>query len=1042
MNSSLKTLNAWEQLERLTPPILPNTRDLTRVPCVEMEWNKKSSPTKNECITIYTCYLFSVPIESLVREMNFLLGGAGLEEGIRIPGQTFLAAIKIFEDGCPILGDCNVTQVFQELQRLKASSCGGHYKPLEQLVELWFQSLFLDDAKTEIVSQNKTSKSPPISILTSKKKFLSSDVTSFQDAVSQADPALNLDNKCACVGFLQKEILHQKTITKQKVESLPSGSFFLNDICLAYKEMQANKAGKALKLFLSAQDAPKSYDWVKQPDLMLDVCEPKDVPAGRWPVDPYRSLYIGQQAAVNTVIKHLNQKEGMVAINGPPGTGKTTLLRDVIADVIVKRASRMACLEHPDDLFKNVFSVGKIRFSLLNPEFSSCDDAIVVASSNNQAVENISRELPVTDAIFQKRDQNEDYFSDVAETLFSIIGCPKKCWGMISAHLGKKENCKDFVLGFWLKGLRELLKRETFEDREALFFEARDDFNKTWLDFRRLLDFFKQLKDAHYEIEELEEEKSQIKKRIRILQTEINNKKKSTRNLEVSISELENLIDDLRSQKNLLRDNKPRLPALWLLFTHPLQFFRKISKPHKEWKKAIQQVQKKILGSFSKRSHLQIEVKKLRDAISNEKLSLNKNESLFQEFTDRVSFLRQKQVELNKYLGKIDLHLDYSEKKYAEKCLTQPYNSPTLNKVRNDLFFKSLALHKAAILYHRNKFIENLDIATKIVHGTWMFNFADESLLKNLWAALFFVVPVISTTLASFENLFKGLTSKSIGWLLIDEAGQVPPQQAVGALCRAKRAVVIGDPMQIEPIVNMPRAITEKILQKYQIKAALFSPNENSVQTIADRHSIIGTWIKQGDKKIWTGIPLRVHRRCNEPMFSLSNAIAYGRQMVQGKKSPAIEGCVLGKSRWYDIQGLNLIRKHTYEEELHVLESLLSQFEAVDEIIFVVTPFVDVKEELQKALYPKYSGMIKIGTIHTFQGKEARVVFLVLGGNRLNHRALQWASSSPNILNTAITRAKEHLYVIGNRQVWKSYGFFSFLDKAFNSMGIFMGDSE
>ncbi|MCB1068020.1 MAG: hypothetical protein KDK96_11375 [Chlamydiia bacterium] len=435
----MKILSAWGQLEKLTPPVLPSIKDLVRVPCTELEWNRKPFLSTKECITFYTCYLFAVPIENLVREMSFLLGGDSLEEGIRIPGKTFLAAIRIFEDGCPILGNCSLTQAFQELQQLKANNVNGQYKPIEQLLEMWFQSLFMDDAKTEIISlSHSPSKYPPISILTSKKKFLNSDVVSLHEAVLQATPSINLGNGCACVGFLQQEVLHRKTISKQRAENIPTGSFFLNDIRLAYNEIKENKAGKALKLFLSTHEVSKRYDWVNQSDLMLDICEPKDVPAGRWPVDPHRFLYVGQQAAINTVIKHLNKKEGLIAINGPPGTGKTTLLRDVIADIIVKRALRIALLEHPDALFKDLFSVGKIKFSLLNAEFANCDEAIVVASSNNQAVENISRELPAVDAVDH---EYEDYFLDVAETLFSTIGCPKKCWGMISAHLGKKENC-------------------------------------------------------------------------------------------------------------------------------------------------------------------------------------------------------------------------------------------------------------------------------------------------------------------------------------------------------------------------------------------------------------------------------------------------------------------------------------------------------------------------------------------------------------------------------------------------------------------------
>lgn len=40
---------------------------------------------------------------------------------------------------------------------------------------------------------------------------------------------------------------------------------------------------------------------------------------------------------------------------------------------------------------------------------------------------------------------------------------------------------------------------------------------------------------------------------------------------------------------------------------------------------------------------------------------------------------------------------------------------------------------------------------------------------------------------------------------------------------------------------------------------------------------------KSGTREV--GVPLLVHRRCEEPMFSISNAIAYENLMVQAKTS-------------------------------------------------------------------------------------------------------------------------------------------------------------
>ena len=93
------------------------------------------------------------------------------------------------------------------------------------------------------------------------------------------------------------------------------------------------------------------------------------------------------------------------------------------------------------------------------------------------------------------------------------------------------------------------------------------------------------------------------------------------------------------------------------------------------------------------------------------------------------------------------------------------------------------------------------------------------------------------------------------------------------------------------------------------------------------------------------------------------------------------------------------------------------------EDIFLISPFRDVVRQLRQ-ISSRFGG-IKAGTIHTVQGKESDVVILVLGGHPDRPGAKKWASVRPNLLNVASSRAKRRLFVIGNKEAWSKYQYFS-----------------
>lgn len=82
-----------------------------------------------------------------------------------------------------------------------------------------------------------------------------------------------------------------------------------------------------------------------------------------------------------------------------------------------------------------------------------------------------------------------------------------------------------------------------------------------------------------------------------------------------------------------------------------------------------------------------------------------------------------------------------------------------------------------------------------------------------------------------------------------------------------------------------------------------------------------------------------------------------------------------------------------------------------------------LSQELKKIGFTRYDEKGKvtnIGTVHTFQGREAPIVFFVLGCDERSQGAADWAvgSANPNILNVAATRAKEEFYIIGDKRLY------------------------
>ena len=203
-------------------------------------------------------------------------------------------------------------------------------------------------------------------------------------------------------------------------------------------------------------------------DTLWRNTSPKLVPAGRWPATPTQSLYFSQQFTVNSVLNAFRENStALFAVNGPPGTGKTTLLRDLIASVVVERAQALAKLERPELAFAGPpdhWKTGDYTRSIFPWRQEFLGFEIVVASSNNRAVENVTLEIPAKGAIDESYLPEIDYFADVATRLLS--GRKQKegekaneAWALVAARLGNMQNRRSFVNRFWFEDKKSPVPR-------------------------------------------------------------------------------------------------------------------------------------------------------------------------------------------------------------------------------------------------------------------------------------------------------------------------------------------------------------------------------------------------------------------------------------------------------------------------------------------------------------------------------------------------------------------------------------------------------
>ena len=804
-------------------------------------------------------------------------------------------------------------------------------------------------------------------------------------------------------------------------------SFFLNDLQTILKKGKNN----TLSHFING--TPMQINVNENREAIEEMLSLKNMPLGRWPSPVNHRLSLMQQVAVNHI---LQGNEPISSVNGPPGTGKTTLLKDVFAQLIVERASQMVTYDDPTKAFTKV---GKQEIEMsekvysynmheLDPNIAKY--SMVVASCNNGAVENISKELPLLEEVVRhkKPDKEEreeemaksgidpivfyeydcayaeeaeklDFFKTYAEKLL----VDEQAWGMFSGAFGRQKNIQSISNSLQSKQgdhipLLDYLKQPVGEKAwQNAVKEFNDLRNEIESDRGELVEFIETMQQA----ESITDEMNQLSLQI-------------AENEDHQI-DLEQTLNSLEEKSEYLKERLYNLPKP--------SFFVKM-----------------IQALTGKRNQEEMDIRQQRDEVLNRLISQSKEKDKcvkeIHQLRKRVEILEEKlkKIECQKVCyqnQQVVLSTDdfWDPSFYNERQKAVLWQTHELNFKRGLLFLKALQVHK--VFLHKNH--HNLKVSITMLQNLRSINLNIDENKRNvgrMWKTLHLIFPVMSTTFASLGSMYRGVGKDFIDYLFVDEAGQASPQQAAGGLWRAKRAIIVGDPIQIEPVVTLDETILSDIRKSFKLSEYHIGSTA-SVQTMADHANPIGTYKGEGENKERIGIPLWVHRRCKEPMFSIANEIAYENKMVLAINKT-------GDGHWFNVDGKVQRAQYVKEHGEFIVKEIERYFielkEGATPSIFVITPFTAVKSELIRLINKKLGGKIEgirkwanssIGTVHTFQGKEADIVYFVTGTDVSTESAANWSCMKPNLLNVAVTRAKDSFFVVGDLSRFKTKQYYN-----------------
>lgn len=322
----------------------------------------------------------------------------------------------------------------------------------------------------------------------------------------------------------------------------------------------------------------------------------------------------------------------------------------------------------------------------------------------------------------------------------------------------------------------------------------------------------------------------------------------------------------------------------------------------------------------------------------------------------------------------------------------------------------------------------------KVVEARWR----RRMMLTPCIVSTFFMLPThVKCSRREGEGFTEDYLYNFADLLVVDEAGQVLPEVAGASFALAKRALVIGDTLQIEPIWQIPGHVDIGNL----IAARLLPPDasDRDFEVISDLGKTASTGsvmrVAQNASRyhyapeLSRGLFLFEHRRCLEEIIQFCNHLCYHGKLIPCRE-PNISPINLPAMGYLHVDGIctqggsgsrqNKVEAETIAswiaDHRDMLESAYG--EPLHKIIGIVTPFAGqselVSRECRKRglrVGPRDDEMT-VGTVHALQGAERRVI--IFSPTYSKHSDGSFVDQRASMLNVAVSRAKDSFLVFGD----------------------------